>query len=145
MGFVRWWAVRMARRRTVELPAGAEPFDRSPAQWRELGAPEFVADLAVAAEFYSRWALPGYGRGLTATDPTARRYYVAMAWLPRCVRPLYLAHVRALLPGEVQLLSGDRRNRWGRLGRCWSPMLAADADVPAWLECCRREDRRGSA
>jgi hypothetical protein len=135
----------VARRKTAVLPVGVVPFDRTVEQWRALGAPEFVVDLAVAAECYSRWAQPGYGRGCAATDPTARRYYVAMAWLPRCVRPLYLAHARALLPSEVQLLSGDRRNRWGRLGRCWSPMLAADADVPAWLEACRREDRRGSA
>jgi len=135
----------MARRRTLELPAGTEPFDRSPEQWRELGAPEFVVDLAAAAQCYSRWARPGYGRGLTSTDATAQRYYVTMAWLPRCVRPLYLAHVGALAPGEVQLLSGDQRNQWGRLGRCWSPLLAADADVPIWLECCRQEDRSGQA
>lgn len=131
----------MARRRAVELPAGTEPFDRSPQQWRELGAPGFVADPAVAARCYSEWARPGFGRGSTATDPTTARYYVSMAWLPRCVRPLFLAYVGALAPGEVALLAGDRRARWGRPGRCWSPMLAPDAPMPEWLECCRRGDR----
>ncbi len=131
----------MARRKTAVLPAGAVPFDRSPEQWQDLGAPEFVADPDAAAWCYSKWARPGFGRGSTATDPTAKRYYVCMAWLPRCVRPLFLAHVGALAPGEVALLAGDRRARWGRPGRCWSPMLAPDADVPAWLQCCRRAGR----
>ena len=39
----------MARRRAAELPAGVEPFDRSPEQWRELGAPTWVFDLDAAA------------------------------------------------------------------------------------------------
>lgn len=133
----------MALRKTIGLPAGAEPFDRSPEQWRALNAPPWLYDLDAAAEAYVSWALSGYGGGLDPTGQGIRRYYVEMLWWPRCVRPQYLASVGALLPGEAQLLAADRQARWGRPGRCRSPMLEPAASVPEWLVCCRRETRRG--
>ncbi|MGB6164024.1 MAG: hypothetical protein WBF75_15920 [Pseudonocardiaceae bacterium] len=132
----------MARRRTLELPAGAVLFDRSPQEWRELGAPVWLGDSRAAAGLYAEWALPGFGRGMDPDDPTPRRYYVEMMWLPRCVRPQWLSHAGALSSAEAELLASDR---WGRPGRCRAPMLAPGADVPAWLVCCRRGDRRGTA
>jgi hypothetical protein len=130
----------MARRRVAELPAGAEPFDRSVQQWRELGAPTWVFELAAAAEAYVAWAQPGYGGGLEPDDVLVRRHY-ARKWMAQCVKPQWLAQAGALLDAEVQLLSGDRWARWGRPGRCRSRMLAPGADVPVWLTCCRRDPR----
>ncbi len=128
----------MARRRAAELPTGMQAFDRTLDQWLELGAPPYVYDEAAARERYVIWGREGYGRGLDPADPVLR-YYVAMRWQPKCVKPLFLAHVGALHPAEdAQLLTGDDLfSRWGRLGRCRSAMLAPDADVPNWLLCCR--------
>jgi hypothetical protein len=131
----------VARRRVVELPPGVEPFDRSPEQWRELGAPAWVFVPDAAAEAYSAWALPGYGRGMDPADPVMRRYYV-QTWMARCTKTQFLAHVGALSPAEVALLGTGSRAGWGDPARCWARMLDADADVPAWLECCRRERPR---
>ena len=133
----------MARRRTVELPTGMEPFDRTADQWCALEAPMWLRDSRAAARHYSEWALPGFGRGMDPDDPVTRRYYVDMMWLSRCVRPQWLFHVGALSVTEVELLSADRWARWGRPGRCRSPMLDPTAEVPGWLTCCRQEDRRG--
>jgi hypothetical protein len=134
----------VARRRVAELPPGAEPFNRSAQQWRELGAPPFVYDVDAAAEAYVAWALAGYGGGEDSTDELVRAYYVRLLWVPRCVKPQWLAHAGALLDAEAQLLAGDRQARWGRPGRCRSRMLDSEAvGVPAWLECCKREQRRG--
>lgn len=133
----------MARRRMIELPPGTEPFNRTPQQWRDIGAPVWVFDSDAAAEVYVTWARAGYGRGADPTaEPWIAHYYVRMRWTPYCVKPRYLDHIGALLPAEAQLLASDRRARWGRPGRCRSRMLAADANVPLWLECCRQEPRR---
>jgi hypothetical protein len=129
----------MARRRMIELPPGRYPFDRTPQQWRDSGAPVWVFDSDAAAEVYVTWARAGYGRGVDLADGVVRRYYVDMRWLPHCVQPRYLDHVGALTAGEAQLLVSDRSARWGRPGRCRSPMLDAAADVPRWLECCRQD------
>ncbi|HET9255489.1 MAG TPA: hypothetical protein VFO16_09835 [Pseudonocardiaceae bacterium] len=135
----------MARRRAAELPPGAEPFHRSAEQWRELGAPVFVYDVDAAAEAYVAWAPVGYGGGKDPADELVRRYYVGMIWLPRCVKPQWLAHAGALLDVEAELLASDRWARWGRPGRCRAPMLAAEADVPEWLVCCRRVSRASAS
>jgi hypothetical protein len=135
----------MARRRGIELPAGARPFERDVADWRDLGAPAWVYDLPAAVMAYVAWARPGYGRGADLSDGVIGRYYVAMQWLPHCVQPRYLDHVGALTAGEAQLLANDRSARWGRPGRCRTPMLDPKADVPVWLACCRQEPRHGSA
>jgi hypothetical protein len=133
----------MARRRVIELPAGARPFERTARQWRDLGTPAWVHDLDAASEAYVVWARAGFGRGADLADGVISRYYVAMQWLPRCVQPRYLDHVGALLPAEAQLLAGDPSARWGRHGRCRAQMLSAEADCPAWLQCCR--ERPGTA
>jgi hypothetical protein len=117
-----------------------QAFDRTLDQWLELGAPLYVYDEVAARERYVIWGREGHGRGLDPADPVLR-YYVAMCWQPKCLKPLFLAHAGALLPAETQLLTSDRFLRWGRPGRCRSQMLAADADVPAWLQCCRRAPR----
>ncbi len=88
----------MARRRTAELPAGAVPFDRTDEEWRELAAPAWVYEPDAAAEAYVSWALSCYGGGHDPTDPTIRRYFVAMIWTRKCVKPQYLGHASALLP-----------------------------------------------
>jgi len=133
----------MARRRTAELPAGAVPFDRTDEEWRELAAPAWVYEPDAAAEAYVSWALSCYGGGHDPTDPTIRRYFVEMIWTRKCVKPQYLGHASALLPAEVQLLTGDKWAKWGRPGRCRAQQLNPGADVPQWLECCRREQQRG--
>lgn len=120
----------MARRRSIELPAGTEPFSRTAREWRDLGAPAWVYDLDVAAAAYISWARAGYGRNADLTDGVIGHYFVAMQWLPRCVQPRYLDHVSALTAGEAQLLASDRSARWGRPGRCRLPMLDSEADCP---------------
>jgi hypothetical protein len=128
----------MARRRVAELPAGAVLFDRSAEEWRRLRAPGFVSDVDVAAEAYAHWA----GACFDPHDEVNRRYFVEMGWLKRCVRPQFLAHVGALNPAEIELMSDRGSARWGRIGRCWAPRLEADAvGVPRWLWCCRRDPR----
>ncbi len=132
----------MARRRTIESPAGTRPFERPASVWRDLGAPAWVFDMAAASEAYISWARAGYGRGADLDDGVVGRYYVAMQWLPRCVQPRYLDHVGALTAGEAQLLASDRWARWGRPGRCRSRMLdSAAVGVPQWLWCCQQEPR----
>jgi hypothetical protein len=111
----------------------------------EVRHPLYVYDEAAARERYVLWAREGYGRGLDPADQLLR-YYVGMIWQPRCLKPLYLAHVGALLDAEVQLLAGDRWARSGRPGRCRSQMLdQAAEEVPGWLACCRQEPRRGTS
>lgn len=132
----------MAKRRVSELPPGTKPFERTAAQWSDLGAPEWVIDPGAATEKYVLWARNGYGRGADPSDEMIRKYYVEMAWLKRCVRPRYLTHAGALNPVERELLSGGQSSRWGSPGRCWAELLEADAvGVPRWLRCCRRDPR----
>lgn len=144
MAFIAFRVLLVARRKTLELPSGVTPFNRTAEQWRELDAPAWVSDSMAAAEAYVSWASQGYGRGADPTDMVIRLYYVEMLWLKHCVRPQWLAQAGALLDFEVQLLSTDRYQRWGRPGHCRSPMLDPEAPVPDWLACCRREARRGA-
>lgn len=116
-------------------------FDRTPGQWRELGAPAWVFDPNAAAEAYTGWASPSFGGGQDPNDPALRLYYVGMIWTPRCVKPQWLSVQDALTDTEVELLATDRAERWGRPGRCRGRLLAPDAPVPAWLECCRMDTR----
>lgn len=134
----------MALRKTIELPAGVQPFDRTADQWRDLNAPAWVWDLNTAAEAYVAWALSAYGGGHDPTGQGIRKYYVGMIWWPKCVRPQFLEFAGALSSVEAQLL-GDRNARWGRPGRCWTRMLNPIANVPEWLVCCRQEARPGSS
>jgi hypothetical protein len=132
----------MARRRIIELPPGARPFERPASVWRDLGAPEWVIDAGAATEKYVLWAQYGYGRGADPSDETIRKYFVEMTWLTRCVRPRYLIHAGALNSAEHELLSNGQLSRWGSPGRCWAELLEADAvGVPRWLWCCRRDPR----
>jgi hypothetical protein len=56
----------------------------------------------------------------------------------------FLHSVGALTELERSALESERYARWGRTGRCASPMLAAGAaGVPEWLECCVRNQSRG--
>jgi hypothetical protein len=128
----------MAKRRVIELPPGVEPFNRTAGQWDDLGAPEWVIDAGAATEIYVQWARNGYGRGADPTDEVIRRYYVEMAWLKRCIRPQFLVNSGALTDAEMQLLTARHSARWGRPGRCWTPMLHSEADCPPWLACCRQ-------
>jgi hypothetical protein len=133
----------VAQRKSLDIPTGAKLFDRTLAQWQQLGAPDWVYDRHAGESTYIRWAQPGYGERLSPGD-TALRYYVAMLWWPFCVRPQFLYLVDALTETERSALESERYARWGRPGRCASPMLAADADgVPDWLECCRSPGRSG--
>lgn len=104
-----------------------------------MGAPAFVYDPDIAAEAYSAWSRPGFGRGCDPTDPTIRFYYLG-SWLT-CVRPQFLYAVGALTGQEWALLDADQYRRWGRPGRCPSRMLDSRAEVPDWLECCKVSDR----
>jgi hypothetical protein len=97
-----------------------------------------VFELDAAAEAYVSWALSCYGGGHDPTDPVIRRYFVEMIWMRKCTKPQWLAHAGVLLPAEVQLFTGDKWARWGRPGRCRSQQLNPAANVPSWLECCRR-------
>lgn len=133
----------MARRKKAESPAGAVLFDRSPEEWRQLGAPDFVSDVPAACEAYVVWAPRAYGGESDPTDEVVRRYYVEMAWLKRCVRPQFLYFINALNAAERELMeSGGQSARWGRPGRCWAPRLLSDAGVPEWLRCCRSSGGR---
>ncbi|MGH3722032.1 MAG: hypothetical protein ACRDRI_24955 [Pseudonocardiaceae bacterium] len=137
----------MARRRSVldDLAPGVELFERSTEQWRRLGAPLWVYDLDAAAERYVTWAPSSYGGGAVPNELT-RRYYVGMIWTPKCVKPQFLHAHGHLTAVEEQLLTTDKYARWGRPGRCRSPQLNPDADVPGWLTCCRRgRSRHGPA
>lgn len=133
----------MARRKSMDVSAEAGLFDRSLAQWQELGSPDWVYDRHAADLAYIRWTLPGYGERCNPGD-TALRYYVGMEWWPFCVHPQFLYSVDALTEMERGVLESERYARWGRPGRCASRMLAVDAiGVPAWLECCRSAGRSG--
>jgi hypothetical protein len=136
------WIVRVARRKCLDISADARLFERSPAQWEDLAAPDWVYDRPAAESTYIRWAQPGFGERLSPGD-SALRYYVAMLWWPFCVRPQFLYSVDALTETERTALESERYVRWGRPGRCSSRMLAVDAAVPEWLECCRSPGRGG--
>jgi hypothetical protein len=129
----------MARRRKLDAFAGA--FDRSPEQWRELGAPAFVYDMDAAAQTYSVWGMPCWGGGNDPADPPTRFYYIGMMWMPYCLKPRYLYHVGAATAGEMALLA-NQESRWDTPDRCRWRLLRPDAEVPSWLaECCRSTGR----
>jgi hypothetical protein len=91
------------RRRTLPAP---EPFDRTPAEWRRLGAPVDLYDLELAAEC----ELAEHGAVLEPGEPSAPGplwFYAARWW--RAHRPPFLAAAGALTRAE--------QRRYARPGR----------------------------
>jgi hypothetical protein len=78
-----------------------EPFDRSPATWRRLGAPLELYDAAAAAEAWNSYAPPGW-RLDGFPDLPARRILAHRHW--HWARPAFLAEVDALTAREAELL-----------------------------------------
>ncbi len=130
----------MARRKTLEVPAHVVPFQRTPEEWADLGAPAWVYDLDAGAEALCAWAVMRYGGGV---DPTERllRWFVSRLWWRGCVQPQYLDAADALTDVERGMWVAPCSTR-GRPGQRAAPMLRADAPVPAWLGCCRQPERR---
>jgi hypothetical protein len=125
----------VARRKTIEVPANAVPFQRT--QWADLGAPAWVYDLAAGAEALSAWAVMRHGGGV---DPADRllRWQVTRLWWPGCVQPQYLHHLDALTDVERTIWATPGPSTRGRPGECAVAMLRPDAPVPEWLACCLR-------
>jgi hypothetical protein len=126
----------VARRRVLEVPPHIVPFQRTPAQWADLGAPAWVYELDAGAQALVAWAVPRAGGG---TDPTDRllRWMVTQLWWPGCVQPQYLGHAGSLTDVERAMWATPGPSTHGRPDRCAAARLRADAPVPAWLECCR--------
>ena len=80
-----------------------QPFDRSPAEWRALGAPPELYDVEAAAAAEVR----EHGAILEGPDPGPPGFYAARWW--RRTRAEFLAAAGALTGAEARLLA--RRGR----------------------------------
>jgi hypothetical protein len=94
----------MVRRRPSDDDGVArEPFDRSPATWRRLGAPAQLYDETLAAATWRSYAPRGYRLDGDQLDPSGARELLAHRhW--RWARPAFLAEVDGLTPHEASLL-----------------------------------------
>lgn len=91
----------MARLRDLEDSADREPFDRSEATWRRLGAPADLYDEAAAAAAWRAKAPAGYRLDAlgVVVDQVAVRRICARRWWD-WARPAFLAAANALTTDE---------------------------------------------